>query len=446
MDRKAIVIFTFLLAAIMLLSACGGTVSVQTAGPGSASAPVQSEQQAAAADAPTAQAEVLPEAGSPATGEAEAPEADDLGDLPVAQIPEALAGVWISVADPEDRIVIDANGTGKVDEALPEEGKVAFRFYVAESEADGWLLAEALDQVPYTEMYGTDFEFRLLGDVLMFPEGMYDGYFYREGDKDPVEYLYGTWTLSTGDISPLWNGAKAEQFVVGPGMLTINGDALPIRFAPNDLSDGSDQPWMFYSENGLIQGLMFQPEVFALSIQGQNLSGKYYKDVKSVELTPDNWQDFFEWRIVYTLERDKNTGKNSVKTWLCLMTREDVKVLGTRNASAYLAGTEISFSMIKYNIKTHEYSFEKPEPAYLRDINVSRYISGVTKNLRDGKRIDTVDSRWVEMEGSEKGGFFGMLYGCLSRDASIQDDIATALVLSKVSIKATKMSGTIYYQ
>ncbi len=393
MKKRAFLPIFLLLAAILLLSACG---------------------ESGAAD------EVPAETPAPET---------ETGA--VIEIPDRFIGTWVSVNDPGDTLVFGGDGTLSVNGTQIElvgSSDDSVRYRYADKEASISFLSGYLSG----------------GGPLPLSDKSAHAVFYMQGTDNPKERFVGTWTLCAGEGS-VWNDGAVEEFSITPeGELLLCGEAFPAVFEMV-FDSREEYDWTLQTDDGRIWCSFFNDDPEALSLGTGEGWGRYYRDVLTEELTLKNWNDFFELLITYSLRRDEGGGVHNSMARAFLAGKEEIEILCVRDGKASVTSTPTTFAMIEYDPDTGEYTLRSIAPKERWKYN-SKYFA----DYRNRTTEEPIREFGLEVSADEDPGAFrgwGVNFMIYSEDKpKIEEDLIIAPTVTKLVYRVNRISGTILYR
>ena len=270
-----------LILSVLLLPACGAAATAPTA----------------ATEAPTA-----------------APQATTISAASeyAVEVPKAFRGKWFSMIDPDQWVLFDESSI-----TTPDGTKISLT-YAAKKQVS-FKIGDIKGMCSLEKGY-------LQGKRLLpLSERCRNDWFYREGEENPMDRFKGTWILTEGEGSRLKNTPIESYTVTDDLTLLVNGESFPLQCEPV-LTEKSPKTteWLLNSSDGRIHVSISEEYNGAGGIStGGSGWGVYYQDVKTLELTTENWQDFFVVQTGYAMEADEE-GVFRSETYVLLLPREGV--------------------------------------------------------------------------------------------------------------------------
>ena len=385
MRKKTVFGLSFLLAAAILLSACGAGSEI---------------------------------AAEPSPEPTETP-------APTIELPESVIGTWISMNDPADTLVFSKEGELFVNGTqieLLETTENGVRYLFGGSEG----------------VISVSHGYLSCGFPLPLSERSAHTFCYRSGEDNPADRFVGTWTLCDGEGS-LWNGAAVQEFMItDDGSLLLGDEAFPIGFQMT-FDGGNDCGWMLQADGDRLWCSFFNDDPDALSLGTGDGWGKYYKDLMTAELSLDNWRDFFDFVIVYSLGRDDAGNPYNSMARFMLAEKGDHDILCIRGGAASVTSTPKTCSMIQYDLKSGEYGFRELTTKERGKYNNNYFLS---------YRNRTVNETFRKFEdGVLPGGGWGLSIVVFSENTLVRDGgTVTAATITEFYSNLSKISGTVYYR
>lgn len=350
---------------------------------------------------------------------------------PAIELPGSVIGTWISLNDPADVLVFTEDGT------LSANGE--------EIE-----LLEASDEVILYrcgDLEGTIslvHGFLSCGHPLPLSENSSFAYFYREGTESPLDRFVGTWTLCDGAGS-VWNEAPVEEFsVTEDGELLLNGDAFPAAFQMV-IDQNRDFGWMLVADGERIWCSFYNDDPQALDLATGEGWGKYYQNVETVELSLNNWKDYFDIAVVYSLGRD-DTGKiHNAIARLLLAEKDEIEILCVRNGSATVTSSPKAFAMIQYDLDAGTYDFRAVAPKERWKYNTNYFLPYKNTTTTDVFRLfgDENDPD-VSRDAFNGWAMCALVY---SEKTLIRDkNMLTSPTITDFYVIVSKIEGTVCYR
>ena len=393
MKKRVFLLFAVLLAVMLLLCACGENKAPDEA----------------AEETPAPQAEVET----------------------VIAIPDFFIGTWVSVNDPADVLVFGGDGTLRVNGTQIEiigasDDSVRYRY--ADTEASISFLSGYLSA----------------GYPLPLSDKSGYAVFYLQGTENPTERFVGTWTLCTGEGS-VWNENTVEEFsITGDGELKLGEESFPAGFQMV-FNSREEYGWTLQTDDDSIWCSFFTDDPEALSLGTGEGWGRYYRDVRTEELTLKNWKDYFDLLITYSLRRDEGGGIHNSMARVFLAGKEEYEILCVKNGKANVTSTPTTFAMIEYDLNTGEYT--------LRNLTAKERWKYNTKYFADFRNRTTEEpfrefGKEVSADADPnafKG--WGVNFAVFSEDApKTEGEIAFAPTITKLVYRVNRISGTILYR
>lgn len=427
MRKTGIIVFILFLAALLLLTACGGQEA-------QAPAPEAAPAQAAAAEAPKEEKSPFPPV-----------------DAAIVAPDEAFVGVWLSV-NTDDKLTVNADGTvlfndlpAYVSEATDED--VFLRLIEWTEKADG-------DQASFTGISGKSdrsdlgwlhydakgFLYPWENGTDLFPFT----YYYREGTESPAKKFYGTWTRCAGYGSTSWNGSLVETFVITTdNKIQINGDELDISY--HLLNNGE---WSVEAQEGQevrIHLDMYDDTkgAYRLYIDHLSYGFEYYcKDVRSVELTLDNWREYFDVVTTYSTRCDEGGNVKYVMNRAFLTPKENFGFCGILNGWVAFTASPTAFAMIEYDVKANTYT--------IRDMTARERETYNSQFFKDKINYASAGSLGQYLKWSTDTETFASwgisLYEYAEDRFTLNGNIALVPTTIAADVDVTRIMGTIYYR
>ena len=389
--KKTIAWITLFLAAVLLLSACG------------------SKTEAPAAATPLPEEEIEPK----------------------IELPESVIGTWISINNPEDNLVFTEDGKLTVNGTEIE---------LLELSENGILYrcGDTEGTISYAH------EYLSCGFPLPLSEKSSYAFFYRQGEENPATRFAGTWTLCSGEGS-VWNDAVVEEFsITDDGEVLLGGESFPAVFQMV-FDHQENGGWMLRADGDRIWCSFYNDDPEALNLGTGVGWGKYCQNVKTAELSLDNWQDFFDTLVVYSLGRDDAGNIHNSMARLLLAGKDDLEILCVRDGSATVTSSPKSFAMIQYDLDAGTYDFRAVAPKERWKYNTNYFLPYKNTTTNDVFRLYEDET----LLKADQNGFKGWaMCALVYSDKTLMRDgnMLTSPTITDFYVIVSKISGTICYR
>ena len=156
---------------------------------------------------------------TPAPEPAELPAAVEEASAQLIAVPEAFRGRWINMGDPKEIVEFAPEGFFTVNgEEIPITSAAARRV------GFDWAYREGTCEMEYGCMH--------IRQLSALSSRSREGWFYREGEVNPIGQYIGRWNLADGE-GQIWRNAVVETYTVTDELrLLINGDSIPLECRP----------------------------------------------------------------------------------------------------------------------------------------------------------------------------------------------------------------------
>ena len=287
-----------------------------------------------------------------------------------------------------------------------------------------------------------------------------------EEDHAIPEALIGTWIVVAGTVTI--GGEEISEFTIdGDNHLIIAGKTYfgkyyddryqRAEFAEDEsMTDRKFE--ILLNENGT-------------SFDGETLSGglrlmssgdtdiiytgnpRFYKDLKKIDLTLDNWQEYFEIADEYRVMKDAFGEATGISREVLFRAKENV--LWLVDGALEIYGENTGVQRVHYNLSTDEYS-------YTDDLTAEEEAFVLSDRFQNSSLAQPstwtapISSNWVDDKPLIRTGItvhgYGEHIGFLVVDGTAQSGIRqdgdeiTALIRSQQKYEVKRIAGTVYVQ
>ncbi|MBR5738376.1 MAG: hypothetical protein IKY02_00120 [Lachnospiraceae bacterium] len=284
-----------------------------------------------------------------------------------------------------------------------------------------------------------------------------------QGDPLP-EGLCGTWTLSWGTCTD-FDGTLIESFTLDRnGILSFNGKSYPMEYTTGMLF--YQEEFLRYKISLSSNRVSFDGERVSggLRLSGRNLdtcqtivysqeepninSGRFYRNIRRVEITLDNWQEYFKQTDYFYPLKDPLGDISSIQRLTLLEVKDMEHVEDIIDGVAELTYQYGPVGRIHFNTETGEYYFteatERELAACSRFINRGKNdIWPVKERIRfylDEKKQKKIAMSFFNRESFYIGEDDWMYSGRLDWDGKV----ASALIFTTSEIlEINRIEGTL---
>ncbi len=265
---------------------------------------------------------------------------------------------------------------------------------------------------------------------------------------EPTPYvpdaLLGDWTLCIGD-GAVGDGSEISAFSIAPGaVFTANGESSVGRYIETEDPDilnfvAADRHYLLRSvEKGGLALLYYDEAKDTYTSASPQI---FFRDFESAELTEENWQDYFELKTVYELEKNAIGRVSMLHVRVYLMPKETIDVLSIRDGKLTAQVRPVSFALIEFAADSDEYSFS--------DLPKNRKVlaSYGTERLQYAKDGFAVESEFHNFAMETLRGWAANIYARGELEFKVQKDKSVSAAVEKdFDVVIASLSGTICYR
>ena len=360
----------------------------------------------------------------------------------IPEFSENYVGSWHAVAATGDCFTIEPEGIGTLSVTLATGETESHLIYIAAVQPDpevitvnDGLTGETLMYLQYADgffYYAGGMEISL--DIEQF---------YKEGSSNPADAFFGTWTRCSGtDYDYLeWNGSIVSEFTITrDGLVQINGDEFSFtfycEFGKFFISTDDSKIMVSPAEDN-------QNGAMDLFINGTSWGDAYYKDAKSVELTQENWQDYFETRISYSISKNVWGDLEYAVARVFLVPKDEIVCLGITSGRVSMLSSPSAYAMLHYDLDTDEY-----EIVEMTSKESSKYNDRYYRSLKDYRNETEFMCLWNWPETCTEtfDGIGAVVVSYWEDNFTLDGNTVVAPTVTDCVVTVERIMGTLYYR
>ena len=168
----------------------------------------------------------------------------------------------------------------------------------------------------------------------------------------------------------------------------------------------------------------------------------YCKDVRSVELTLDNWREYFDVVTTYSTRCDEGGNVKYVMNRAFLTPKENFGFCGILNGWVAFTASPTAFAMIEYDVKANTYT--------IRDMTARERETYNSQFFKDKINYASAGSLGQYLKWSTDTETFASwgisLYEYAEDRFTLNGNIALVPTTIAADVDVTRIMGTIYYR